>query len=123
VHDLSETLVLAAAAIDFELDPGERSQLDAALATCPLCRRQVAGLRATATILRRPSDIGTPARVRDVVIGAALRGGRRTPALRSLLAASLTLLLVLGGTAVLVGNRGLNIPPPSDSAAAPISTG
>ena len=28
-----------------------------------------------------PSDIGTPSRVRDVVIGAALRGGRRAPAL------------------------------------------
>ena len=121
MHDHSETLLLAAAAIDFELDPAERSQLDAALATCPLCRREAAGLRATATILHRPSDIGTPARVRDVVIGAALRGGRRTPALRSLLAPSLTLLILLGGTAVLIGNRGLNIPPPSDSASAPIS--
>jgi TolB protein len=122
VHDHSETLVLAAAAIDFELDRAERAQLDAALATCPLCRRQAAGLRATATILRRPSDIGTPARVRDVVLGAALRGGRRTPAMRSLLAASLTLLVLLGGTAVLIGNRGLNIPPPSNSASAPSPT-
>jgi TolB protein len=122
MHDHREALALAAAAIDFELDAAERSQLDAALETCPLCRRQAAAMRATATILRRPSDIGTPARVRDVVIGVAMRGGRRTPALRSLLAASLSLLLILGGTAVLIGNRGLNILPPSESASPPIQT-
>jgi hypothetical protein len=121
VHDHSETLALAAAAIDFELDPGERSRLDSALATCLLCRRRAASLGATATILRRPSDTGTPARVREVVVGAALRDGRRTSALRSLLAVSLTLFVVLGGTAVLVGNRGLDNPLPSDSASAPPS--
>jgi anti-sigma factor RsiW len=122
MHDHREILALAAAAIDFELDAAERSQLDAALETCPLCRRQAASMRATATILRRPSDIGTPARVRDVVIGAAMRGGRGTPGLRSLLAVSLSLLVILGGTAALIGNRGLNILPPSESASAPIQT-
>ncbi len=123
MHDHREILALAAAALDFELDPVERSQLDTALETCPLCRRQAAEMRATATILRRPSEIGTPSRVRDVVIGAALRGGRPTPALRPLLAASLSLLVVLGGTAVIVGNRGFGIVPPvSPSAAAPVET-
>ncbi len=123
MHDHPETLALAAAAIDFELDPVECSQLEAALETCPLCRRQAAAMRATATILRRPSDIGTPRRIRDVVIGATLRGGRRTPAFRSLLAASLSLLVVLGGTAVIVGNRGLNVLlPASPSASAPTQT-
>jgi TolB protein len=126
MHDHRETLALAAAAIDFELDPVERSQLDAALEACPLCRRQTAEMRATATILRRPSDIGTPARVRDVVIGAALRGGRRTPPWRSLLAASLSLLVVLvvlGGTAVIVGNRGFGLVPTTPpSASAPTQT-
>ena len=88
MHDHPETLALAAAAIDFDLDPAERSRLEAALETCPLCRRQAAEMRATATILRRPSDIGTPGRVRDIVIGAAIGRGRRTVPMRSLLAAS-----------------------------------
>src|SRR3990172_1186040 len=126
MHDHREILALAAAAIDFELDPAERSQLNAALETCHLCRRQAAEMRATATILRRPSDIGTPDRVRDVVIGAALRSGRRKPPWRSLLAASLSLLVVLvvlGGAAVIVGNRGFGLVPTTPpSASAPVQT-
>ena len=123
MHDHDETLALAAAAIDFELDPAERSKLEAALVTCPLCRRQAAAMRATATILRRPSDIGTPSRVRDVVLGTALRGGRGTPPWRSILAASLSLLVVLGGTAFVVGNRGFGlIPTTPPSASAPVQT-
>src|SRR3972149_354221 len=119
MHDHREILALAAAAVDFELDPAERSQLNAALETCHLCRRQAAEMRATATILRRPSDIGTPDRVRDVVIGAALRSGRRKPPWRSLLAASLSLLVVLGGTAVIARHHGLHTPPPAGGGAPP----
>ena len=109
MHDHSEIRALAAAAIDFELDPDERARLNEALESCSLCRRQASAMRATATVLRRPSDIGTPNHVRDVVIGAALRRGRRTPRFGSLLAASLSLLLALAGTAVIVGNRGFGI--------------
>lgn len=112
MHDHGETLALAAAAIDFELDPAERARLDAALEACSLCRRQASAMRATATILRRPSDIGTPGRVRDVVLGAALRGNRRAARFGPQLVASLTLLAVLGGTALVVGNRGFGILPP-----------
>jgi Tol biopolymer transport system component len=115
VHDHREILALAAAAIDFELDPAERSRLDAALATCSLCRRQASAMRATATVLRRPSDIGTPSRVRDVVVGAAMRGGRRSPRFGPLAVASLSLLAVLGGTAVIVGSRGFGIVEPVSS--------
>src|SRR3990172_679643 len=82
MHDHAEVLALAAAAIDFELDPAERSQLEAALAACPLGRRRAGAMRATATILRRSSDIGTPSRVRDVVIRAALGSASRTAGLR-----------------------------------------
>ena len=82
MHDHREILALAAAAIDFELDADERAALANALETCSLCRRQVSAMRATATVLRRPLDIGTPGRVRDVVVGAAIRRGRRTPAVR-----------------------------------------
>lgn len=123
MHDHRETLALAAAAIDFELEPVERSNLRTALEECSLCRRQAAAMRATATILRRPSDIGTASRVRDVVIGAALRGNRRAPALRSMLLASLSILAVLGGTAFVAGNRGFGlIPTTSPSASLPAST-
>ena len=66
-------------------------------------------MRATATILSRPSDIGTPGRVRDVVVGAALRGSRPAPALRSLVLASLSILVVLGGTVFVAGNRGFGL--------------
>lgn len=105
MHDHSEILALAAAAIDFELDPDERKRLDDALETCSLCRRQVSATRATATVLRRPLDIGTPGRVRNVVVGSALRPGRRALGLRTVLAASLSILVVLGGTAVVIGTR------------------
>ena len=110
MHDHGEILALGAASIDFELDADERARLHDALETCSLCRRQVSAMRATATVLRRPSDIGTPSRVRDVVIGAAMRGGRRgTPALRPLLVASLSILALAGGTAVIVGSRGAGL--------------
>jgi hypothetical protein len=80
-------------------------------------------MRATATILGRPSDIGTPGRVRDVVLGAALRGSRPAPALRSLVLASLSILVVIGGTVFVAGNRGLGLfattsPSPSSAATA-----
>lgn len=116
MHDHSEILELAAGAIDFNLDPGERARLNAGLETCSLCRRQVSAMRAAAAVLRRPLDIGTPSRVRDVVIGAALQGGRRTPRFGSFLVASLSLLVVLGGTALFVGNRGFGILPPITTA-------
>lgn len=124
MHDHRETLALAAAAIDFKLEPAERAQLDAAFEACSLCRRQASAMRATATVLRRPLDIGTPGRVRDVVIGATVRGGRQTPRFGLLLVASLSLLVVLGGTALIAGGRGLGIFPssPSGSLPAPVAT-
>jgi Tol biopolymer transport system component len=118
VHDHGQILELAAAAIDFELDPVERAKLDAALESCPLCRRQASAMRATATILGRAPEIGTPSRVRDVVVGAALRSGNRSPGWRPLLAASLSLVAVLGGAAIYAGNRGSNVGPPSSPPAA-----
>ena len=121
MHDHREILELAAVAIDYELDAAERARLRTALEECSLCRRQASAMRATATILSRPSDIGTPGRVRDVVVGAALRGSRPAPALRSLALASLSILVVLGGTVLVAGNRGLGLfattsPSPSPSA-------
>jgi len=124
VHDHREILELAAAELDFDLDGDERDRLAGALETCTLCRRQVAAMRATATVLRRPLDIGTPGRVRDMVIGAALgRRDRQVPGLRTLLAASLSILVVLGGTVAFIGMRGLGImPAASPSASVPNQT-
>lgn len=123
MHDHREILGLAAAAIDFELDPAEGSRLRAALEECSLCRRQASALRATATVLSRPLDIGTPGRVRDVVVGAALRRNRPALAMRSLLAASLAIFVVLGGTVFVAGNRGFGLfPATSPSASIPSPT-
>jgi hypothetical protein len=120
VHDHREILALAAAEIDFDLNADERRRLADALETCTLCRRQVAAIRATATVLRRPLDIGTPGRVRDVVIGSALRRSRRVPGLRTIMAAGLSVLVVVGGTVAFIGTRGLGIlPVASPSTAAP----
>ncbi len=122
MHDHREILELAAAAIDFELDRDERNRVNDALETCSLCRRQVSAMRATATVLRRPLDIGTPDRVRRVVIGAALQRSRREPVLRSMLAATLSILVVLGGMAVFIGSRGLGILPTASPASGPDAT-
>ncbi len=122
MHDHGRILELAAAAVDFELDPAERAELDAALDSCPLCRRQASAMRATATVLGRPSDIGTPGRVRDVVVGAAIHGGARSIGWRPMLAASLSLLLVIGGAAVFVGSRGPSVGPSAPAAASPNHT-
>ena len=116
MHDHREIQELAAVAIDFELEHDDQQRLDDALETCSLCRRQVSAMRATATVLRRPLDIGTPDRVRAVVIGAALQRGRRTLAIRSMAVAALSILVVLGG-AVFVGSRGLGILPVASPAA------
>lgn len=127
MHDHREILALAAAAIDFDLEPDERDRLAGALESCSLCRRQVAAMRATATVLRRPLDIGTPGRVRDVVIGASLQRGGRASGVRSLLAAGLSILVVLGGAAVFIGTRGLGIlpaaPPVASIPGQPVTAG
>lgn len=122
MHDHHEILALAAAAVDFELDAIERQKLREGLDSCPLCRRQAAAMRATATVLRRPLDIGTPGRVRDVVIGAAVRAERRGPPLRSLLFATLSVLALLGGTVFVAGNRGFPLFAPAPSASIPLQT-
>lgn len=122
MHDHHEILALAAAAIDFELDAIERQKLREGLDECPLCRRQAAAMRATATVLGRPPDIGTPRRVRDVVIGAAVRAERRWPPLRSLLFATLSVLALLGGTVFVAGNRGFLLFTPAPSASIPLQT-
>lgn len=122
MHDHGRILELAATAIDFELDPSERAELETALESCPLCRRQASAMRATATILGRASDIGTPSRVRDVVVGVALRNGTRSPGWRPLLAAGLSLLVVFGGAAVFIGSRGSDVGPSASPATSPLQS-
>ena len=121
MHDHRDILELAAAAIDFDLDPAERARLSEALETCVLCRRQASAMRATATVLRRPSAIGTPGSVRDVVLGTALRGNRRPFRFGSLVVATLALMTLVGGTVLVTGNRGFTLVPAPTLPAPPSS--
>ena len=112
MHDHREILALAAAAIDFELDAG------GALAA----RRRPGGLPplppAGGRDARHRHDPAAALRHRNPEPRPRCRhrgrSSRRPPDTRPCapsLAASLTLLVVLGGTAVLVGNRGFGLLP------------
>ncbi len=93
-----------ATAIDFELEPDERADLDGHLRTCAACRAFMADLATDATRLSN-LDLGpVPIAVRaDIAIVAERRGrgGRSTPVL--LAAAALLGLVIVGGTAIGVG--------------------
>lgn len=87
---------LAAAAIDFDLGPAEKAELADHLATCAPCRRGVAALESDARAIVTLAALPVPDGVRD----RALRRRRRPSAIgftRALaLAATLTLLGLLG---------------------------
>ncbi len=92
-----------ATAIDFELEPAERADLDDHLYTCAACRAFTADLATDATRLSN-LDLGpVPVAVRaDIAIVAERRGGgRSTPVL--LAAAAILVLAVVGGAAIGVG--------------------
>jgi len=113
-------LELAAAAIDFELSPSERTALDAHLADCIACRRRIAGLDADQRAVRGlPAYALSPAAV-DGIRGRVLGRRRRSqPPLRMLAVAAV--LAVLALTAIAVGgevlrrdrNRDLSVVLPS----------
>ena len=88
---------LAATAIDFVLDEGERHDLDEHLATCPSCRADVQALRADAAVLADLPAIEPPAWVRRVI------GRPRGPRRAVLLIAAALLLTGTIGAALAVG--------------------
>ena len=67
-HDAREQL---SALIDDVLDAEERSAVEAHLATCPECRRELQRLRGTVALLRAVEPVRAPVGFVDRVLGAA----------------------------------------------------
>lgn len=96
-----EFLDLAAAAIDFELDPDERAELDQHLAGCDSCRRTAEAFRDdAATIAYGPAPRLAPGQS-VAILAAALRPPKSGPPVRLLAVAALVALL--GGGLLAVG--------------------
>ena len=92
-------LELAARHIDFDLTPVEAARLEAHLSACASCRVKVERLRADAGALRSFGWHDAPAKVKDVVLTAALhgRGKSAPPPVGPGLAAALGLVVLAGG--------------------------
>jgi hypothetical protein len=88
-------LELAAAAIDFDLDPLESAALSAHLAGCARCRDDAAQLQADARSLRRLAEGAPSPAVRERVMAA--RPTRRSSWWLPLVAAAALVVAVLGG--------------------------
>lgn len=101
LHD--EFLELAAASLDFELEPTERQALAEHLAGCVSCRRRVAGLQADQlAIAQMPAFILSPAGAARVRRRSG-QGGRRTAPTMRLIALA-AMLALLGGATIAVGS-------------------
>jgi hypothetical protein len=103
--DHRAVLDLASAALDWDLTPTERAHVTTHLSTCDRCRHQVEVTESQARAIRSLAFADAPARIRPVVVSAALHRGplvrRRTLAL--MVAAALLLLAAFASVA-LVGS-------------------
>ena len=102
-------LELAAAALDFDLMPAERSRLDTAIAECSVCAGAAAAYRRQATLLQALPVVDASPAVRGHVERAAGLRPQRTSWTWVFLAAALLGLLV---TSVLVAGASHNRPNP-----------
>jgi hypothetical protein len=100
MHDHQRCLDLAAAAIDFQLSPGEQQDLRTHLALCDSCSITVHGMRDDAARLAAAPHPAAPVAVRNAVIGAATHRSGRGPAMRWPLVAALLALVLVGGSFV-----------------------
>jgi hypothetical protein len=98
--DHRRTLALAATAIDWQLAPAERHELDEHLASCSSCARMARALRQDVALVRNVPQHNTPERVRSIVLDATFDRSRLPHRSRLLLAAAALLLLaaLIGGT-------------------------
>jgi Tol biopolymer transport system component len=95
---------LSAAGLDFALTPGEQLEADGHLATCPQCRRILAGYQADAAVLRAMAFSRPPARVEAAVLAAAAARPRvRGIPPWKVLAAAALLITALLAMAVAIG--------------------
>ena len=121
IHDHDEILELAAASLDFELTPVERSRLDAGLAGCDQCRRAATAYRRQASLVAALPMVDASPAVRSRIERAAGARPQRTGWSWYLAAAALVALL--GASIVVVGAirdrqaRDLSevVPPPTPS--------
>lgn len=94
IHDAF--LELAAATIDFHLEPDEAAELERHLAGCDTCRQTAAALRDDATAIASGSQPGiSPARS-EAILAAALRPRSRRPRLRRVAIAAVVAVLGIG---------------------------
>jgi hypothetical protein len=96
-----------ATSLDFELEPAERTALDAHLEGCAACRGYIAAIRADAAVLRDLDFGPVPAAVRANIAIAAEHPGRGGAIGRWLAigAVGALLLAAIGGGALGVGER------------------
>jgi hypothetical protein len=112
--DHAQWQALAAIAMDFELDAGERAELDGHLRDCVECRRSAAGFREDAHRLRS-LDFGlAPAPVRTRLVAASGPDVAAGPSAILLFVAGILLILATFGAAIgvgsLVNDRGVELP-------------
>jgi len=104
----TETRDLFSALADDALTPGERAALDAHLAGCAECRRELAGLLRTVKLVRAMDPVHAPAGFVDRVLAAAQPAPSHRRLVRRLMRPWPTLplgaaaLLLIGGLAVLL---------------------
>jgi hypothetical protein len=118
----SRFLELAAISIDFELSRAEHQELEAHVASCASCRRDLAELRgdarAIAALPPRPRRIGSGARPD--------RRGLRPDGFRLVLIAAMLALLAAGLVAVgseLLRRAQTVVPPDAPQVSGPVATG
>lgn len=100
MSDHSRAARLAAAALDFDVTPGERAELDLHRAECARCRQIDNDFRADAAILHQLPRLDAPSQLRRAVAAAAWQVEvpyRSRTGLILLVAAILMLAMAVGG--------------------------
>jgi hypothetical protein len=130
IHD-HEALLLASAALDFELEPAAAAELQLALAECPVCAERAAAYKEQNRLLARLPVIDVSESTRRRVTAAAVRGRSDTRQPLLLLAAALLIGLILSVAAIAGGllkdsrptdlGLGDETPPPASTSPAPVA--
>lgn len=101
MNDHRHYLELAAASLDFELTPAERSTLENHISGCVACQRRVAALRGDADTIAHLTAFHLAESRADEILAAALRREGRRVSMQLVLIAAVVALLA--GAAALIG--------------------